>query len=288
MKKLIKSLVISSFLLFTPQKALSWVENNISDTKWKASQILSHNINPQEIKKKFGFDIKYLDSDGLDTLYNIDYYTQKEIDEVIFTFYKEVLSKYPEWFIKKAYIREIYLLKDIKDKSWNQIGWFELRWKIFLNASWNNIHQFHHELFHRYDNKDWNEDNDQWKNHFWDVQKSKSKNFSSGMSEIEMWYADKYWKTQWIDEDQATIVEYLLSPNKRKKFFNRLQSDEVLRKKSMIITWAFFDVYKWNFSRNLTLDEYQQLSWFSEYEYYSKWSLKDWKIYMDYNFWNNI
>ena len=69
---------------------------------------------------------------------------------------------------------------------------------------------------------------------------------------------------------------------KKKDFLLRLKTDEVLRNKSMIITWSFFDPIIGKFTRNLNLNDYKNLSWFSGYEYYMKWW--NWKI--DFNFWN--
>ena len=202
-----------------------------SKSRWNISQVLGKKVNIQEIKNKFWFDVKYLDSDWLDVVYDVQYHTQEEVVEILGRLHRDVLSKYPEWFIKSSYLREVYLFKDIKDRNWNSVWWFELRWKIYLNTSWNNIYKFHHELFHRFDNKDGESDDKMWEQLFWKVSRLKWKDFSTTMDNTVPWYSNIYGMTQWINEDQATIAEYLLSPNKKKDFLLRLKTDEVLRNK---------------------------------------------------------
>lgn len=238
-------------------------------------------INKDVLESNYGFKI-VLDSDyDMWSTYNIAFLSEAESKQVLYKFYRDILSIYPNWFIKSWYIKEIYLFKSIKDQKWNDVGGFTLNGRIFLSIYWNNLYQFHHELFHRFDNNDGNGDDDEWKKRFWWNEKV-AKDFSPEMYEKVVWYADKYAMTQWTDEDQATTLEYLLIPSKKKDFLLRLKKDEVLRKKVMVITWAFFDTNIWKFTRNLSEPEYKELSWLSGYEYYFKWS--KWKI--NFNFWN--
>lgn len=274
--------MVSWFLLSTPQKAISWVEENVNQTRENVWQTLTHNIGISEIQREFWFEIKYLDWDTLWSSYTVDTYTKSEIDGVVAKFYRDILSKYPKDFIKKAYLREVYLFKDMKDINGNSVGWFETRGKIYLNTSGQNIYKFHHELFHRFDNKDGDEDNANWQQIFWKMLKPKSKDFSSGMDAQVSWYVNAYGMTQWVDEDQATIVEYLLTPSKKKTFFQRLTVDETLRIKAMILTGNYFDTSLWKFTRLLSFKEYHQISWFTQYEYYQKWG---WEM-LNHVFWN--
>lgn len=158
--------------------------------------------------------------------------------------------------------------------------------RIFLNWGGTNLNKFDHELFHNLDNRNMDDDN-LWKNIF-NNSKTIDINFTDELNQEVEWYANLYWKERWKNEDQATISEYLLNSKKKKRLLERAKDDNILKYKIMLITWCYFDEEIWIFTRNLTKQEYIKLFNSDDFEYYWKWSRNNWKLYMDYNFWNRL
>lgn len=283
--RIIWTWIILSWLIVT------WNIESFFDTKIDIKQKVNHiiNLSYEEISdklwKKYNSIIEFDKADWLEYFCDVEYFS--DIEQVkVYEQFSKILSKYPDFVIQKAWIRKIYILKSIKNKNWEEIWWFTIYWKMFLNWNGTNLNKFDHELYHILDNINMDDDN-LWKNIFYNS-KPEDIEFSDTLNQEVEWYANLYWKKRWVNEDQATISEYLLSSKKKKRLLERTKTDIVLKNKIMLITWCYFDEKDWIFTRDLTKQEYKQMFNFDDYEYYWKWWRKNWKFYMDYNFWNNI
>lgn len=238
------------------------------------------------LKEKYWIEVEFKTASFLSLWrkYSIDYFSNEEISKQL-AYLCSILNNYPDDILKKAHIKKIYVLKKISDKpTWNSIWWLQYNWELFINF-WDNPSKLNHEIFHRLDFNDWNDDNEYWGKKFPSSCKNEI-NFSESSNDEIAWYANSYWCEWWMEEDQATVAEYLLDDAKRKRLLERAKKDDVLRKKIMVITWSFFDSVSWKFTRDLTKKEYTSEFWTNNYEYYAKWSLQNWVIQMWYEYWN--
>jgi len=279
-------LILSWFLItWNVQESYCHIKNEVS---YKVSNIISFTTKKEisnKLWEKYYNIIEFNESGWLEYLYDVEYFSPIEQRKVLEQF-SEILSKYPDFLIKKAYIRKIYILKSIKNQKWEEIWWFSIYWEFFLNWGGTNLSKFDHELFHNLDNRNMDDDN-LWKNIF-NNSKIIDINFTDELNQEVEWYANLYWKEWWKNEDQATISEYLLNSKKKKRLLERAKDDNILKYKIMLITWCYFDEEVWIFTRNLTKQEYIKLFNSDDFEYYWKWSRNNWKLYMDYNFWNRL
>jgi hypothetical protein len=250
-----------------------------STNKWSISNTISG------LNQLYWFNLIVSDLGRKPSGYTVEYLQQDMISTVL-TSFCEVLDRYPDNFVKKAHIQEIYLLKDMKNPQWERMWWYTSNGRIWINTHWRNIEQFHHELFHRLDNNDGDDDDHLWKQ--LNVINAKDTATQSANRYHPLWYADDYGISGWVNEDQATIAEYLFDTIERKKLLHRAQSDTILRKKIMIITWCFFDTITWKFTKDLTKEEYKDIFWSKDFEYYAKWSQKYGWLRMSYTFWNSV
>ncbi|MCX6734240.1 MAG: hypothetical protein NTX63_05550 [Candidatus Peregrinibacteria bacterium] len=150
-----------------------------------------------------------------------------------------------------------------------------------------NIETFDHEFLHNLDFKhnDLIGDDDQW------ILKSGSKADYIGYKLVLddlPWtppegFARKYGKAS-VPEDQATIAENLFQPHYLKHMIRRaLHGDKSLLMKLQLVTACIIDPLTEQFSRTMTLKEYQAYSGFDGYRYYHAWSPE-----MDHAYWNGL
>lgn len=117
---------------------LTWnIQESYCHTKNVVSQKVNNIINlstKEEISnklwEKYYNIIKFNESGWLEYLYDVEYFSLIEQRKVLEQF-GEILSKYPDFLIKKAYIRKIYILKSIKNQKWEEIWWFSIYWEFF-------------------------------------------------------------------------------------------------------------------------------------------------------------
>lgn len=194
---------------------------------------------------------------------------------------KTFLKKYPKSVLKKAGVKEVWIVRNLRQEvgQRKKLGGLATEEFLFLDIEDLEFSD-DHELFHFLDRSDgFYKDNDAWARLnpngeadyvYADGAQVPGSAYDAASGEcgsLKKHFVTRYAYCAGADEDQADTAESIFSGDT-----DRLSHDPVLRNKVEMITGCVFDSTTNGFSRLLTKKEYRNRFGTKGYEYYPKWS----------------